>query len=175
MLKPVQQSLFGLAVSLWAIAASAQAPTQAQATFIDPEGTEIGAAELTETPHGVLIEFTIKDIPTGEHGFHIHQTGACETPDFESAGGHYRPRENEHGYLVPEGYHAGDMPNQFAGDDNILQGQVFNPHVTLGEGEATLFDADGSALMVHADPDDYESQPAGAAGSRIACAIIKKP
>lgn len=175
MIKPLHTSLIGFTVILLSSTASAQAPSEAQATFINPDGTEIGAAQLTETPHGVLIEFTIKDIPTGEHGFHIHQTGSCETPDFESAGGHYSPRENEHGYLVPEGYHAGDMPNQFAGDDNILQGQVFNPNVTLGEGEATLFDADGSALIVHSDPDDYKSQPAGAAGSRIACAIIKKP
>lgn len=175
MIKLLLTSLSGLAAITLLGMAHAQTPSQAKATFINTQGTDIGLAKLTETPHGVLIEFSIKSIPAGEHGFHIHQTGSCKTPDFKSAGGHYKPRKHKHGFMVPEGYHAGDMPNQFAGEGKILQGQVFNPHVTLRKGEATLLDADGSALVVHAGPDDYESQPSGAAGGRIACAIIEKP
>lgn len=175
MIKPLQTPLSGLAAVMLLGTVHAQTPSQAQATFINPEGTEIGVAKLSETPHGVLIEFSTKGIPAGKHGFHIHQTGSCKTPDFKSAGGHYKPREHKHGFKVSEGYHAGDMPNQFAGEGKTLQGQVFNPHVTLSKGEATLLDEDGSALVVHAGPDDYESQPSGAAGGRIACAVIEKP
>jgi Cu-Zn family superoxide dismutase len=175
MIKPLQTSLIGLMAVMLLGTANAESPSKARATFINPEGSEIGIATLSETPHGVLIEFAINNIPTGKHGFHIHQTGSCKTPDFKSAGGHYKPRNHKHGYKVEQGYHAGDMPNQFAGNDNTLQGQVFNPHVTLSAGEATLFDDDGSAFVVHAGPDDYESQPSGAAGARIACAIIEKP
>lgn len=161
----------GLGVSVFS---SAQDSTQAQAMFIDAQETEIGTAVLTETPHGVLIEFIVKDLPRGEHGFHIHETGSCETPDFKSAGGHYMPRGNAHGYEVAEGYHAGDMPNQFVEADGLMRGQVFNSQVTLQDGEATLFDEDGSALIIHADADDYSSQPSGAAGARLACAVINK-
>jgi Cu-Zn family superoxide dismutase len=165
----------GLSVSVYSCAQEeAATQAQAQATFINAQNKEIGTAVLTETPHGVLIEFIVNEIPQGEHGFHIHETGSCETPDFKSAGGHYMPRGKAHGYESADGYHAGDMPNQFVEADGLMRGQVFNPQVTLAEGEATLFDDDGSALMIHADADDYSSQPAGAAGARLACAVINK-
>jgi Cu-Zn family superoxide dismutase len=166
--------LIAAGAALLAFTAGAQQAMQAQTTFVNSEGTEIGAATLTETPQGVLIEFVLNNVPTGEHGFHIHETGACDAPDFQSAGGHYNPTGKEHGYKSEQGYHAGDMPNQFAWQDNVIQGNVLNTHVTLGEGDATLFDEDGSALILHSGPDDYASQPSGDAGSRIACAVIEK-
>jgi Cu-Zn family superoxide dismutase len=112
--------------------------------------------------------------PVG-HAFHIHEKGQCDAAtSFESAGGHFAPLKHTHGYLSADGPHAGDMPNQFVGSDGALQLQVVNPNVTLGSGEGALFDADGSALVLHAKLDDYRSQPSGDAGDRIACAVIQR-
>jgi superoxide dismutase, Cu-Zn family len=173
----VKTILLGMATSV-AMAGSISSHGQeeamrAQAVFLNTEGKEIGGAILTETPHGVLIEFTVNNLPRGEHGFHIHETGSCEIPDFQSAGGHYNPHDKKHGYLIKDGYHAGDLPNQFIGADGLMRGSLFNPNITLSESDTSLFDFDGSALVVHAEADDYSSQPAGAAGTRIACAVIK--
>jgi len=112
----------------------------------------------------------------GEHGFHIHETGARDSVDgFKSAGGHFEPAEHQHGYMAERGPHAGDMPNQFVGTDGKLRAHIFNPNVALADGHTSLFDADGSAIIIHADRDDYSSQPTGNAGDRIACAVIGKP
>ena len=157
-------------------AAFAQTPPQeAVATFVNSQGQEIGKAMLTQTTSGVLIEIDVSNIANGEHGFHIHETGICDGSDgFKSAGGHFEPGQRQHGYLTEHGSHAGDMPNQFAAADGKLQAQVLNPNVTLADGPTRVLDADGSALVIHADPDDYRSQPAGNAGDRIACAVIEK-
>ena len=152
-----------------------QGPQQAGAIFINPQGQEIGKATLTETTSGLLIDIDVSNIANGEHGFHIHQTGVCDGSDgFKSAGGHFEPAGHKHGYMSEHGPHAGDMPNQFSAVDGKLRAQVLNPNVTLAEGPASLLDADGSALIIHAAPDDYRSQPAGNAGERIACAVIKR-
>lgn len=150
----------------------AQEP-QAEARFINADGKEIGTAILTQTPSGVLIDITVNGVPAGEHGFHIHTTGTCDVPTFTSAGDHYNPTNARHGYLVAGGPHAGDMPNQFVREDGVLRAHVLNPYVTLRAGPTTLLDTDGSALMIHTRADDYKSHPAGEAGERFACAIIR--
>ncbi len=148
----------------------------ANAKFVNAEGQEIGSATLTNTPHGVLIAVDVTGLPAGEHAFHFHETGQCDVSDkFESAGSHFAPGGSSHGFFDPGGPHAGDMANQLVKADGTLQVEVFNPQLSLGSGENSLFDADGSALVIHADPDDYKSQPSGNAGSRIACAVIEKP
>jgi Cu-Zn family superoxide dismutase len=147
---------------------------QASAIFMNAAGKPIGTATLTQTPSGVLIDVTISGVPAGTHAFHIHETGKCEAPNFTSAGDHYNPMDAKHGYVTGNHHHAGDMPNQFVQNDGVLRTQVLNPQVTLGAGKATLFDADGSALILHVGTDDYTSQPAGAAGDRFACAVIKQ-
>lgn len=153
----------------------AQAPQEAMATFHNVAGLEIGKAVLTQTTSGVLIEVDVSGIADGEHGFHIHETGICDAADgFKSAGGHFEPSQHQHGYMTEHGSHAGDMPNQFVVVGGKLRAHVLNPNVTLADGPASVFDADGSALVVHADPDDYSSQPSGNAGDRIACAVIEK-
>jgi superoxide dismutase, Cu-Zn family len=156
-------------------AAPAQAPQQAEATFHNQQGQEVGTAILTQTASGVLIEIELSNVPEGEHGFHIHETGVCGAADgFKSAGGHFEPAQHQHGYMAADGPHAGDMPNQFAGSDGRLGANVLNSNVTLFEGPTSVLDADGSAIIVHAKPDDYTSQPTGDAGDRIACAVIEK-
>jgi len=124
----------------------------------------------------VLISASVETIPAGEHGFHIHSAGVCDPETgFKSAGGHFAPRSNGHGIKEASGPHAGDMPNQYADDHGMLRAHVLNPNVTLFAGVGSLFDADGSALVIHAGSDDYTSQPSGAAGKRLACAVIASP
>jgi Cu-Zn family superoxide dismutase len=158
-----------------ATAVAAPGPDSAKGAFADGMGRKIGTAKLTQTPAGVLIELDLKGLPPGEKAFHIHEHGTCDPAGgFKSAGEHYDPRNNQHGLHTAKGPHAGDMPNQFVRQDGVLRAHVLNTVVTLAPGEASLFDADGSALVLHAKPDDYRSQPGGEAGDRIACAVVER-
>jgi superoxide dismutase, Cu-Zn family len=141
--------------------------------FINIEGENVGQAKLMETPNGVLIKTNLHSLPPGWHAFHIHETGACTVPDFTSAGGHYNPEAQAHGFKCPEGPHAGDLPNVLVGPDGRLEIEVLAPRVTLRSGPNTLLDENGSALILHAGVDDYRSQPAGDAGGRITCGAIR--
>lgn len=146
----------------------------AKASFVDAEGNASGNAELTAVASGgVLIKVEITGLPAGEWvAFHVHETGSCDhTTGHESAGGHFNPGSKEHGYLSPNGPHAGDMPNQYVAADGALRAEILNGMVTLDEGEAGIM---GRALMVHAKADDYESQPSGDAGDRLACGVIEQ-
>lgn len=155
------------------------APAQqltAHAEMIGPDGSVVGRVELRETPnYGVLLHVRLEGIEPGEHAIHIHETGRCETPDFDSAGGHYAPRGRMHGLLHPHGKHAGDLANLHVPSDGTLETQRLAHEVTLVQGAtATLLDDDGSAIVVHAAADDYESQPSGAGGAKVACGVIRR-
>lgn len=152
----------------------AGAAESATASFLDPDGQAVGMATLTETPNGVLVQFEAEGLPAGAHAFHVHQTGDCGD-GFKAAGGHYAPEGHAHGFRVEEGYHAGDLPNIHVHADGTASIEYFTPRLTLAEaeGRAPVFDDDGSAIVIHADPDDYESQPSGSGGDRIACAVIE--
>jgi Cu-Zn family superoxide dismutase len=154
-----------------ALASPALAADKASAVLKDSSGKEIGTATLADTPSGTLITLDLTAAPPGTHGFHIHTVGKCEPPEFESAGGHFNPDKAKHGYLNAEGPHAGDMPNVHVPDSGKLTVEVLNPLVTLGA-ESPLLDEDGSSIMLHADADDYMTDPAGHAGGRIACGVI---
>jgi Cu-Zn family superoxide dismutase len=143
------------------------------ATVVGLEGSALGTVTLVQTPTGVLVSTDIKGLPEGEHGFHFHQLGVCDpTAGFKTAGGHFAAGAAEHGLMSMGGPHGGDMPNQYVGPDGVLKEQIFNTGVTLTPGPKSLLDDDGSALVIHAGADDYVSQPSGAAGARIACAVI---
>jgi superoxide dismutase, Cu-Zn family len=146
----------------------------ANAVLMDPDGKEIGNVAISEVAQGVRISAEADNLPPGVHGFHIHETGQCEPPEFESAGGHYNPAGKQHGWDNPGGPHAGDFPNVHVQDDGKLAVEYFTDAVTLGESETTLFDEDGSAVVVHEGADDYQSDPTGDAGARIACGVVEK-
>lgn len=147
----------------------------ATAALISPDGEPVGEAQLTETPnHGVLVQLRVEGLEPGAHGFHIHETGACTAPDFSSAGGHYAPRGNAHGLLHPDGKHVGDLLNLIVPESGMVVAERLATDVTLEPGaEGSLFDDDGSALVIHANADDYESQPSGGGGPKVACGVIQ--
>lgn len=146
---------------------------QARAVLRDAQGAEIGTVTITQEGSNVRLMGDLTSLPAGEHGFHFHQTGTCEGPGFDSAGGHFNPTNASHGSEHPQGPHAGDIPN-ITGADGSTHVDQTNSMVTLMDGQPnSLFDADGTALVVHADPDDYETQPSGNAGARIACGVIE--
>lgn len=162
-------------LAILGIGVLAALPAQAQtakATLKDQAGKEVGAAQLIETPHGVLLKLALKGAVPGEHAFHIHAVGKCEPP-FTTAGGHFNPAAKKHGLAVAEGAHAGDMPNLHIPASGDLMVEILNGGVTLAKGKPnSVFDADGSAIVIHAGVDDYKSDPTGNAGDRIACGVI---
>lgn len=148
---------------------------QAMAKMIDGKGNEIGSASLVETAHGVLVSLDMENLPAGTLAFHIHTTGKCDTPDFKSAGGHFNPEDRKHGFLSDHGAHAGDLPNIHVPESGKIQVGHLARGVTLAEDkDNTLFDEDGSALVIHAKADDYRTDPAGDAGDRIACGVVTR-
>lgn len=157
-----------------ALTAGAAAQESVTAELSGTDGTGHGTVTLQQTPSGVLIAAEFTGLPAGEHGFHIHETGACDAADgFKSAGGHFAGTSETHGFSAEGGPHSGDMPNIHAPDGGTLTVEIHNPRVSLAEGEpGYLLDEDGSAIVVHSGPDDYESQPSGEAGERIACGVI---
>ena len=155
--------------SLFALSAEAQL---AKATMKDANGKEVGQVALVQTPQGVLVKLSLKGAVPGEHAFHVHAVGKCEPP-FTSAGGHFNPAARKHGLEAAEGAHAGDMPNLHIPAGGELVIEIANPMISLAKGAPnSVFDADGSALVIHAGADDYKSDPTGNAGDRIACGVI---
>ncbi|MYA18755.1 MAG: superoxide dismutase family protein [Chloroflexi bacterium] len=142
----------------------------ASASLAGADGAAMGTVTLTQGPNGVLIKADVQGLSPGAHGFHIHSVGAC-TPDFSAAGGHYAPGGEGHGLMHEDGAHAGDLPNIHAGADGAARADYFTDAVTLDEdADHSLFDDDGSAIIVHAKPDSYGEDPA--AGDRVACGVI---
>ena len=142
-----------------------------------PSGENTGNIVLWESKEseGLGYRLSVKNMSPGSHAFHFHETGKCEGPDFKSAGGHFNPAMSSHGFNVEDGPHAGDMKNIEVGVDGTGVFEGMNMRVSLGGSDMpTLKDGDGSAIIVHAGADDYASQPSGAAGVRIACAVISK-
>jgi Cu-Zn family superoxide dismutase len=144
----------------------------AKADLKDAQGQLVGTAVFSPAPSGVRLQVQVNGFTaaaTGEHGIHVHTTGKCEAAAFTSAGGHFNPGGKKHGLNSPEGHHAGDMPNivfDAAGNANyetVIEG------VTLGDGPTSLMDGDGSALVIHAGPDDMVTDPSGNSGARVVC------
>jgi Cu-Zn family superoxide dismutase len=167
----MRSSIPFLAALIVAGAAAAQGtPASVSADLKNSAGQTVGAVILTEAPKGVLLRVEAKGLSPGWHGLHFHEKGDCSKSDFTSAGPHVHGAGTvTHGLLNPAGNDLGDLPNIHAGSDGAASAEVFSTLVTF----KALRDADGSAVVIHANPDDYAAQPIGGAGPRVACAAIK--
>lgn len=138
------------------------------ASLMRADGAAIGAVRLFGEPTGVLLRVNASGLPPGQHGVHLHAVGRCDPPAFTSAGPHWNPTGKQHGHLNPAGWHRGDLGNLGVGTDGRLVAGLLAPGATLAE----LRDADGTALVIHAKPDDGRTDPSGNSGDRIACAVL---
>jgi Cu-Zn family superoxide dismutase len=181
-------SLFGISALSFALAACeapSEAPTEEPTIeAVQPEavggaklskadGSDAGTAELTALGDEVTVKITLANLTEGVHAVHLHTTGSCEASDFTSAGGHLNPAMKEHGLQNPAGAHLGDLPNAVVdaqGNSSITA----TLHGTRAEAIASIFDDDGTAVVVHEDEDDNVSDPAGNAGSRVACGVVTR-
>jgi superoxide dismutase, Cu-Zn family len=176
-MKPYRLS-FALYVVILSACASTQTSqtgtTSATATVRNSSGTSLGLVRLESVAGGVRLTGELTGLAPGAHGVHLHTIGRCDAPAFTSAGDHFNPRNARHGLANPEGQHAGDMP-AIAAD---ASGRAVVDHttalVTLTNGATSLFDADGSAIVVHASSDDQRTDPSGNSGSRIACGVLDR-
>jgi superoxide dismutase, Cu-Zn family len=148
----------------------------ATAIMYDISGAPIGTAQIWQESSGLVnVEIASISLPPGTHGIHFHQVARCEggATAFSTAGAHYNPLGREHGLQNPNGPHAGDAPNIVIPASGMGQVAFSTNRVTLTPGALTLFDADGSAIVIHANADDQISQPAGNSGARIACGVVR--
>lgn len=145
-----------------------------QQQLLSRDGSAVGTASVSQGQDGVAVRVAVQGLPQGVHGAHLHTVGQCEGPGFESAGPHWNPTGKQHGPENPAGAHLGDLPNLTVSGDGRGSLDFTIPRAQLSGGEAALFDADGAALVIHAQADDYRTDPSGNSGDRIACAVLRQ-
>ena len=173
-----RRSLPLIAIALFATAGCATAYEGSSseigsAVLMDRSGNDVGSAMLYSEGDEVTISVSLEGISAGTHAVHLHTTGDCSANDFTSAGGHLNPMGNEHGSLNPQGAHLGDLPNaqvSAAGVGTVSE-TLRGPRATV---MSQIFDTDGTAVVVHEGADDYRTNPAGDAGSRVACGVLSQ-
>lgn len=138
----------------------------------DAQGQSVAAARITQEDGGVRVRVDARAMPPGTYAAHVHQVGVCEGPAFTSAGEHWNPSGRQHGRDNPAGAHLGDLPNLTVGADGSGTSEYLIPGARLADGATALRDADGSALLIHANADDYRTDPSGNSGGRIACGVL---
>ena len=146
----------------------------ANASLLDTSGTRVGVATFAGGDGHTQMGVSVTGLAPGEHGMHIHETGACTPPDFESAGAHFNPASKQHGLLNPEGPHAGDMPNLVVEPDGSADTSFTVSASLLAEGPGSMIGSQRRAFVIHADPDDQKTDPSGNSGSRVVCGVIER-
>jgi Cu-Zn family superoxide dismutase len=148
--------------------------TAAVAELKNTSGQPVGTARFTQAGNVVRILVEGTGLPPGPHGVHVHAVGKCDPPDFNSAGPHFNPTGKQHGALNPQGSHSGDLPNLTVAPDGNGRMETTTEQLSLGSGATSVWDADGSALIIHANGDDFRTDPTGNSGARIACGVLVK-
>lgn len=137
----------------------------------DAGGRTMAGASAVEAA-GVRVRVTAEGLAPGTYAVHVHAVGRCDPPDFASAGPHWNPTTRQHGRLNPMGPHFGDLPNLSVGTDGVGTVELTIAGAWLRTGERPMIDGDGASLVVHANPDDYRTDPSGNSGARIACGVL---
>jgi Cu-Zn family superoxide dismutase len=160
-----------LATSLPAMAAP---KAHAIARLSGLDGKPVGTADFAAMKRGILITLDLHDLPPGPHGIHLHGSGNCDAKTGFTAAGPILTLVpgKQHGYLADGGPEAGDLPNQWAGEDGKLHASMITSSFSLGNGKKSIFDHDGVAIIIDQRGDDYHTQPLGNAGNRVACGVV---
>jgi Cu-Zn family superoxide dismutase len=163
--------LFSISLLLLASCASMATGPSATATLISTSGsTATGTVNLAQLADGsVEVTASLRGVPPGVHGFHIHEKGDCGD-NGNAAGGHYNPSGTPHGAPNADPHHAGDFGNVTADADGNVNTRFVTRSITVSAGPMT---AVGHAIILHANPDDLTTQPSGNAGARIACGVVQ--
>ncbi len=146
----------------------------ATAALTNRDSIRVGIATFSASDSGAFLGISASGLSPGKHGMHIHETGSCVTPDFQSAGAHLNPGSKQHGSENPEGSHAGDLPNLLVEPDGSADTTFKIDPALLREGGGSIFRAQGAALVIHANPDDLKTDPSGGSGDRVACGVIER-
>lgn len=144
--------------------------------LINGNGQSIGTVRAWQTTGGVTLRIEAAQLPHGVHGLHIHAVGRCDPPEFQTAGPHWNPANRKHGVGNPQGSHGGDLRSVTVAANGVIGETVTISGTSLTAPAGTpgaILDADGAALMIHAQPDDNVTDPGGNSGARIACAVLK--
>lgn len=166
-----------LAALAWACshggAGSTSPRAVASGTFHDAAGERVGLATLSDSAGTLRLLLSAAQLAPGPHGLHFHAQGTCTPPDFTSAGPHFNPEGRKHGRLNPEGPHLGDAPNLVAGADGSADTSFVVPKELAAPGPSSLLQPGGMAIVIHAKADDERTDPSGASGGRVACAVLE--
>lgn len=172
------------AASVFALAACAGGPAsversasgrQATAQLAEAGGRMVAEARFDEADGAGAVRLMLNatGLRPGTYAAHVHAVGRCDAPDFASAGPHWNPLGRQHGRENPAGAHVGDLPNIVVRADGRGSIDARIDSASLRDGTNPIFDADGSALLIHAAADDYRTDPSGNSGARIACGVIR--
>ena len=145
----------------------------ATADVRDRTGAPKATATATQVGGGIRLRIAAMNMPMGGYGAHIHAVGQCDNPNFESAGPHWNPTNQQHGKDNPRGMHKGDLPNLLIGSDGRGEMEITIPNASIAGAGNSLLDGDGAALVIHASADDYRSDPSGNSGARMACGVFR--
>jgi Cu-Zn family superoxide dismutase len=151
---------------------SPSSPASVRADLRDASGAVKARATISEAGGGLRLRIEAAGLAPGAYGAHVHAVGRCDPSDFASAGPHWNPAARQHGKDNPQGMHKGDLPNLMVGADGRGSFEIDLEGARLSGGADALLDSDGAALVIHAKPDDYRTDPSGNSGARIACGVL---